>query len=145
MNEVTTPQVSSNDTTPQTRDTFLSELTQQIADALLATENTISLIREMRSSLAIDGPLLKAEPQYTKEQLAKMLRDAYNLGATAHEESMTVPTTSWNDGIEVRVEVEEGGFSFEGEVTVDSQTIREAVDFENHNMTDAQVEEILNA
>lgn len=142
MNEVTTPQVSSNDT-PQTRDTLLKELSNQVADALLATENTISLIREMRSSLAIDGPLLKAEPQYTKEQLAKMLRDAYDLGATAHEENMRVKTDSWNDGIEVRVEMEEGGFSFNGEVTVDSHTIREAVSFDDHNMTDGQVDEIL--
>ena len=76
MNEVTTPQVSSNDT--PNRDTLLKELTNQVADALLASENTISLIREMRSSLAIDGPLLKPEPQYTKEKLAKMLRHAYN-------------------------------------------------------------------
>lgn len=133
MDNPTTP-----DVTPQTRDTLLEQLNFLIDGAR-------SNLMDMKASLAIDGPLLKAEPQYTKEQLAKMLRDAYNLGATAHEESMTVPTTSWNDGIEVRVEVEEGGFSFEGEVTVDSQTIREAVDFENHNMTDAQVEEILNA
>ena len=138
MNEVTTPQVSSNDTTPQTRDTLLEQLNFLIDGAR-------SNLMDMKASLAIDGPLLKPETTYTKEQVIKMLRDAYNLGATAHEESMTVPTTSWNDGIEVRVEVEEGGFSFEGEVTVDSQTIREAVDFENHNMTDAQVEEILNA
>ena len=141
MNEVTTPQVSSNDT--PSRDTLLKELTNQVADALLASENTIGVIREIRASLAIDGPLLKAEPQYTKEQLAKMLRDAYNLGATAHEENMMVPTTGWAGGVEVRVEIEEGGFSFEGDVNIDSDTIREAVDFENHNMTDEQVDEIL--
>lgn len=140
MDNPTTP-----DVTPQTRDTLLKELSNQVADALLATENTISLIRDMRSSLAIDGPLLKAEPQYTKEQLAKMLRDAYNLGATAHEESMRVKTDSWSSGIEVQTEVESncGCFSFNGDVTVDADTIREAVDFENHNMTDEQVDEIL--
>lgn len=142
MDNPTTP-----DVTPQTRDTLLKELSNQVADALLATENTISLIRDMRSSLAIDGPLLKAEPQYTKEQLAKMLRDAYNLGATAHEESMRVKTDSWSSGIEVQTEVESncGCFSFNGDVTVDADTIREAVDFENHNMTDEQVDEILNS
>ena len=111
----------------------------------LASENTIGVIREIRASLAIDGPLLKAEPQYTKEQLAKMLRDAYNLGATAHEENMMVPTTGWAGGVEVRVEMEEGGFSFNGEVEVDADVIKEAVEFENHNMTDEQVDEILNA
>jgi len=141
MNEVTTPQVSSNDT--PSRDTLLKELTNQVADALLASENTIGVIREIRASLAIDGPLLKAEPQYTKEQLAKMLRDAYNLGATAHEENMMVPTTGWAGGVDVRVEMEEGGFSFNGEVEVDADVIKEAVDFENHNMTDEQVDEIL--
>jgi hypothetical protein len=140
MENPTTP-----DVTPQTRDTFLKELTNQVADALLASENTIGVIREIRASLAIDGPLLKAEPQYTKEQLAKMLRDAYNLGATAHEENMMVPTTGWAGGVEVRVEMEEGGFSFNGEVEVDADVIKEAVEFENHNMTDEQVEEILNA
>ena len=143
MNEVTTPQVSSNETT--SRDTLLKELTTQVADALLASENTIGVIREIRASLAIDGPLLKAEPQYTKEQLAKMLRDAYNLGATAHEESMRVKTDSWSSGIEVHAEVESncGCFSFNGDVTVDADTIREAVEFEDHNMTDEQVDEIL--
>jgi hypothetical protein len=100
---------------------------------------------DMKASLAIDGPLLKPETTYTKEQVIKMLRDAYNLGATAHEESMTVPTNGWSGGIEVRVEIEEGGFSFNGEVEVDADVIKEAVDFENHNMTDEQVDEILNS
>ena len=58
MNEVTTPQVSSNETT--TRETLLKELTQQVTDALLATENTIGVIRGMKASLAIDGPLAQA-------------------------------------------------------------------------------------
>ena len=129
--------------TPQTRATLLKELTQQIADALLATENTIGVIRDMRASLAIDGPLLKPEPQYTKEKLAKMLRQAYDLGATAHEESMNVRTPSWTDSIEVHVDVEEGGFSFSGEANVDSHVIKEAIDFEEHTMTDEQVDEIL--
>ncbi len=141
MNEVTTPQVSSNETT--TRDTLLKELTQQVTDALLATENTIGVIRGMRSSLAIDGPLLKPDEQYTKEKLAKMLRQAYDLGATAHEESMNVRTPSWTESIEVHVEVEEGGFSFSGEANVDSHVIKEAIDFEDHFMTDEQVDEIL--
>ncbi len=136
MDNPTTP-----DVTPQTRDTLLKELTQQVTDALLATENTIGLIRGMRSSLAIDGPLLK--PQYTKEELAKMLRRAYDLGATAHEESMNVRTPSWTESIEVHVDVEEGGFSFSGEANVDSHVIKEAIDFEEHTMTDEQVDEIL--
>lgn len=136
MNEVTTPQVSSNDTTPQTRDTLLEQLNFLIDGAR-------SNLMDMKASLAIDGPLLKPETTYTKEQVIKMLRDAYNLGATAHEENMMVPTTGWAGGVEVRVEIEEGGFSFEGDVNIDSDTIREAVDFENHNMTDEQVDEIL--
>jgi hypothetical protein len=137
MNEVTTPQVSSNDT-PQTRDTLLEQLNFLIDGAR-------SNLMDMKASLAIDGPLLKPETTYTKEQVIKMLRDAYNLGATAHEESMTVPTNGWSGGIEVRVEIEEGGFSFNGEVEVDADVIKEAVDFENHNMTDEQVDEILNS
>ncbi len=136
MDNPTTP-----DVTPQTRDTLLKELTQQVTDALLATENTIGLIRGMRSSLAIDGPLLK--PQYTKEELAKMLRRAYDLGATAHEESMNVRTPSWTESIEVHVDVEEGGFSFSGEANVDSHVIKEAIEFDEHTMTDEQVDEIL--
>ena len=139
MDNPTTP-----DVTPQTRDTLLKELSNQVADALLATENTISLIRDMRSSLAIDGPLLKAEPQYTKEQLAKMLRDAYNLGATAHEENMTVDGGRYGD-IEVRIEVSEGGFRYHGDANVDSDVIKECISFEDHNMTDEQVDEILNS
>ena len=141
MNEVTTPQVSSNETT--TRETLLKELTQQVTDALLATENTIGVIRDMRSSLAIDGPLLKPEPQYTKENLAKMLRQAYDLGATAHEENMDIKTSGWNNSIEVHAEMEEGGFSFSGDVNVDSDVIKEAIDFIDHTMTDEQVDEIL--
>jgi hypothetical protein len=137
MNEVTTPQVSSNDT-PQTRDTLLEQLNFLIDGAR-------SNLMDMKASLAIDGPLLKPETTYTKEQVIKMLRDAYNLGATAHEENMNVRANSWSSGIEVRVEIEEGGFSFNGEVEVDADVIKEAVDFENHNMTDEQVDEILNS
>ena len=143
MNEVTTPQVSSNDTL--SRDTLLKELTNQVADALLASENTIGVIREIRASLAIDGPLLKPETQYTKEKLAKMLRQAYDLGATAHEENMTVAENRWSNGVEVHVEVEEGGFRYEGEANVDSDIIKECINFDDHNMTDEQVEEILNS
>jgi len=133
MDNPTTP-----DVTPQTRDTLLEQLNFLIDGAR-------SNLMDMKASLAIDGPLLKPETTYTKEQVIKMLRDAYNLGATAHEESMTVPTNGWSGGIEVRVEIEEGGFSFNGEVEVDADVIKEAVDFENHNMTDEQVDEILNS
>jgi len=140
MNEVTTPG-SVNE--PQTRDTFLKELTNQVADALLASENTIGVIREIRASLAIDGPLLKPEPQYTKEQLTKMLRAAYDLGATAHEENMTVREDRWSNGIEVHVEVEEGGFRYEGEANVDSDVIKGCISFDDHHMTDEHVDEIL--
>ncbi len=134
MNEVTTPG-SVNE--PQTRDTLLKELNASIDTALES-------IRDMRASLAIDGPLLKPEPQYTKEQLAKMLREAYDLGATAHEENMTVNGDSYGS-IEVHVEVEEGGFRYEGEANVDSDTIKECISFDDHNMTDEQVDEILKA
>ena len=134
MNEVTTPQVSSNETT--TRDTLLEQLNFLIDGAR-------SNLMDMKASLAIDGPLLKPEPQYTKEELAKMLRQAYDLGATAHEENMDVKSSGWNGGVEVSVEMEEGPFSFSGEVTVDSYVIKEAIDFIDHTMTDEQVDEIL--
>ena len=142
MNEVTTPG-SVNE--PQTRDTLLKELTNQVADALLASENTIGVIREIRASLAIDGPLLKPEPQYTKERLAKMLREAYDLGATAHEENMTVDGGRYGS-IEAHVEVESDcGFSYNGDANVDSDVIKECISFDEHNMTDEQVDEILKA
>ena len=134
MNEVTTPQVSSNETT--TRDTLLEQLNFLIDGAR-------SNLMDMKANLAIDGPLLKPEPQYTKEELAKMLRQAYDLGATAHEESMNVRTPSWTESIEVHVDVEEGGFSFSGEANVDSHVIKEAIEFDEHTMTDEQVDEIL--
>ena len=123
MDNPTTP-----DVTPQTRDTLLKELNFLIDGAR-------SNLMDMKASLAIDGPLLKPEPQYTKEQLAKMLREAYDLGATAHEENMTVNSNRYGS-IEVHVEVEEGGFSYEGEVNVD-------VSFDEHHMSDEQVDEIL--
>ena len=123
MDNPTTP-----DVTPQTRDTLLKELNFLIDGAR-------SNLMDMKASLAIDGPLLKPEPQYTKEQLAKMLREAYDLGATAHEENMTVNADSYGD-VEVQVEVEEGGFRYEGEVNV-------GVSFDDHHMTDEQVDEIL--
>ena len=125
MDNPTTP-----DVTPQTRDTLLKELNFLIDGAR-------SNLMDMKASLAIDGPMLKPEPQYTKEQLAKMLREAYDLGATAHEENMTVNSNRYGS-IEVHVEVEEGGFSYEGEVNVD-------VSFDEHHMTDEQVDEILNS
>ena len=126
------------DVTPETRDNLLKTLEANTVEA-------IACLRTIQSSLAIDGPLLKPEPQYTKEQVIDMLRQAYNLGATAHEESMTIRTNSWSDGIEVNVEVSDGGFTYDGDVTVDADTIKEAVTFDDHEMTDEQVEEILNA
>ena len=132
MDNPTTP-----DVTPQTRDTLLKELNFLIDGAR-------SNLMDMKASLAIDGPLLKPEPQYTKEQLAKMLREAYDLGATAHEENMTVNGDSYGS-IEVHVEVEEGGFRYEGEANVDSDSIKECISFDDHNMTDEHVDEILKA
>ena len=131
MDNPTTP-----DVTPQTRDTLLEQLNFLIDGAR-------SNLMDMKASLAIDGPLLKPETTYTKEQVVKMLRSAYDLGATAHEESISVKTKGWSNGIEVQVDMEEGGFSFSGEVTVDEDVIKEAIDFDEHTMTDNQVEEIL--
>lgn len=133
MDNPTTP-----DVTPQTRDTLLEQLNFLIDGAR-------SNLMDMKANLAIDGPLLKPEPQYTKEKLAKMLREAYNLGATAHEENMTVREDRWSSGVEVHVLVEEGGFRYEGEANVDSDIIKECINFDDHNMTDEQVEEILNS
>jgi hypothetical protein len=134
MNEVTTPG-SVNE--PQTRDTLLEQLNFLIDGAR-------SNLMDMKASLAIDGPMLKPEPQYTKERLAKMLRDAYDLGATAHEENMTVDGGRYGS-IEAHVEVEEGGFSYSGDANVDSDVIKECISFDEHNMTDEQVDEILKA
>ena len=127
---------TTQDVTPQTRDTLLEQLNFLIDGAR-------SNLMDMKASLAIDGPSLKADTTYTKEQVVKMLRSAYDLGATAHEESISVKTKGWSNGIEVEVEMEEGGFSFSGEVTVDEDVIKEAIDFDEHTMTDEQVEEIL--
>jgi hypothetical protein len=133
MDNPTTP-----DVTPQTRDTLLEQLNFLIDGAR-------SNLMDMKASLAIDGPLLKPETTYTKEQVTDMLRQAYNLGATAHEENMSVDTESYTDAVEVEVEVEEGGFSYNGTVNVDSHVIKDAVTFEDHDMTDEQVNEILNS
>ena len=131
MDNPTTP-----DVTPETRDNLLKTLEANTVEA-------IACLRTIQSSLAIDGPLLK--PQYTKERVIDMLKQAYNLGATAHEENMNVRTNSWSDGINVHVDMEEGGFRYYGDVEVDSDAIKEAVTFDDHEMTDEQVEEILNA
>lgn len=131
MDNPTTP-----DVTPQTRDTLLEQLNFLIDGAR-------SNLMDMKASLAIDGPLLKPETTYTKEQVIKMLLDAYSLGGEAREESMAVRTKGWSDGVEVHVDMEEGGFSFSGEVTIDEDTIKEAVTFNDHGMTDEQVEGIL--
>lgn len=130
MEQPTTP-----DVTPETRDNLLKTIEANVNEAF-------ACLRAIQSSITIDGPLLT---QYTKEKLAKMLREAYNLGATAHEENMNVRTNSWSDGIEVHVEVSDGGFSYDGDVTVDADNIKEAVTFDDHEMTDEQVEEILKA
>ncbi len=132
MDNPTTP-----DVTPQTRDTLLEQLNFLIDGAR-------SNLMDMKASLAIDGPLLKPEPQYTKEKLAKMLREAYNLGATAHEESMTIEGRRYGE-IEVHVEISEGGFRYYGDANVDSDVITDCISFDDHNMTDEQVDEILNS
>jgi len=124
------------DVTPQTRDTVIKTIESNTLEAM-------ACLRTIQAVMTMDGPLLKPEPQYTREQLAKMLREAYNLGATAHEENMHIPTNSWSDGITVHVDMEEGGFRYYGDVDVDADTIREAIEFNNHNMTDEQVDEIL--
>jgi len=133
MDNPTTP-----DVTPQTRDTLLEQLTFLIDGAR-------SNLMDMKASLAIDGPLLKPETTYTKEQVTDMLRQAYNLGGEAREESMEVRTKGWSNGVEVEVNMEEGGFSFSGEVTIDEDTIKEAVGFDDHQITEEQIEEILNS
>jgi hypothetical protein len=129
MNEVQTPgslnEPQTTDVTPQTRDTLLEQLTFLIDGAR-------SNLMDMKASLAIDGPLLKPDTQYT-------------LGAEAREENMAVRTKGWSGGVEVEVEMEEGGFSFSGDVTIDEDTIKDAVTFEDHDMTDEQVNEILNS
>ena len=142
MNEVQTPgslnEPQTTDVTPQTRDTLLEQLTFLIDGAR-------SNLMDMKASLAIDGPLLKPETTYTKEQVTDMLRQAYNLGGEAREEGMEVRTKGFSNGVEVEVDMEEGGFSFSGEVTIEEDTIKEAVTFEDHGMTDEQVNEILNS
>ena len=142
MNEVQTPgslnEPQTTDVTPQTRDTLLEQLTFLIDGAR-------SNLMDMKASLAIDGPLLKPETTYTKEQVTDMLRQAYNLGGEAREESMEVRTKGWSNGVEVEVNMEEGGFSFSGEVTIDEDTIKEAVGFDDHQITEEQIEEILNS
>lgn len=140
MNEVQTPgslnEPQTTDVTPQTRDTLLEQLNFLIDGAR-------SNLMDMKASLAIDGPSLKADTTYTKEQVIKMLRSAYDLGATAHEESMEVKSKKWDNGVEIHVEMEEGGFSFSGDVTVEEDNIMECIIFCDHEMSDEQVEEIL--
>ena len=140
MNEVQTPgslsEPQTTDVTPQTRDTFLKELNFLIDGAR-------SNLMDMKASLAIDGPLLTPEPQYTKEQLVKMLRSAYDLGAIAHEESMTIQADSWGNAVEVEVSVSDGGFTYDGGVTIEEDTIREVISFDDHKMSDEHIEEIL--
>ena len=41
--------------------------------------------------------------------------------------------------------MEDGGFSYSGDVNVDSDVIKECISFDEHNMTDEQVDEILKA
>ncbi len=140
MNEQVSPPLvdeqSTPDITPQTRAKLLEELNFLIDGAR-------ANLMDMKATLAIDGPLLKPEPQYTKEKLTKMLRHAYNLGATAHEESMDVDTPSWDSCVEVHVEMEEGGFRYHGDANVEADVIKEAISFKDHFMTDEQVDEAL--
>jgi len=133
MNEVQTPQVSSNDTT---RETLLEQLTFLIDGAR-------SNLMDMKASLAIDGPLLNADTIYTKEQVIKMLRMAHDIGGDAREESMTINTDSHTDTIEVEVEVENGGFTYSGEVNIDADSIKEFVSFEGDKISDELVELII--
>jgi hypothetical protein len=133
MNDTNTPR-SLNE---QTKVANLAEAKQSIQSIEAQLLELKSCIRSIEA--------VQSEPQYTKEKLAKMLREAYNLGATAQEESMTVRTNNWSDVINVHVDMEEGGFRYYGEVEIDSDTVREAVTFNDHDMTDEQVEEILNA
>jgi len=134
MNEVQTPQVSSNDTT---RETLLEQLTFLIDGAR-------SNLMDMKASLAIDGPLLNADTIYTKEQVIKMLRMAHDIGGDAREKSMTINTdSSHTETIEVEVEVEEGGFTYSGEVNIDAESIKEFVSFEGDKISDELVELII--
>jgi len=104
VNEPQTPEV-----TPQTRDTLLEQLNFLIDGAR-------SNLMDMKASLAIDGPLLKPEPQYTKEQVV---------------------------AVEVEVSVSDGGFTYDGGVTIEEDTIREVISFDTHKMSDEHIEEIL--
>jgi len=133
MNEVQTPQVSSNDTT---RETLLEQLTFLIDGAR-------SNLMDMKASLAIDGPLLNADTIYTKEQVIKMLRMAHDIGGDAREKSMTVSTDSSTDAVEVHVNVEGSGFTYEGDAYVDSDIIKECVSFEDDKISDELVELII--
>ena len=133
MNEVHPPQVSSNDTT---RETLLEQLTFLIDGAR-------SNLMDMKASLAIDGPLLNADTIYTKEQVIKMLRMAHDIGGDAREKSMTINTDSHTDTIEVEVEVENGGFTYSGEVNIDADSIKEFVSFEGDKISDELVELII--
>ena len=131
MDNPTTP-----DVTPQTRDTLLEQLTFLIDGAR-------SNLMDMKASLAIDGPLLNADTIYTKEQVIKMLRMAHDIGGDAREESMTINTDSHTDTIEVEVEVENGGFTYSGEVNIDADSIKEFVSFEGDKISDELVELII--
>ena len=133
-------------------------MTDSITPGSLNEQTKVANLDEAKQSIqSIEAQLLElkscirsieavqTEPQYTKEKLAKMLREAYNLGATAHEENMHVQTNSWSDAVEVHTEVESscGAFRFYGDANVDADTIKEAVSFIDHNMTDEQVDEII--
>ena len=133
MNEEQTPG-SLNE--PQTRDTFLKELNFLIDGAR-------ANLMDMKASLTIDGPLLKPDTPYTKEQVIKMLHEAYNLGGEAREESMTIHTNDWSGEVSIDVDHEEGGFRYEGEVNVDSDVIKSTIGFDDHAMSDEQLKGIL--
>jgi len=113
-----------------------------LAEAKASIESIEAQLLELKSCIR---SIEAVQSQYTKEQVTKMLRSAYNLGATAHEEHMDFHADSWSNTIDVRVEMESGGFSFSGEASVEADAIKEVVTFNDHEMTDEQVNEILNS
>lgn len=130
-----------NDSTPVVNDPIQKTVEANLAEAKQAIESIEAQLLEVKS--CIRSVEAVQDPPISKEQVTKMLREAYNLGATAHEENMDVRTNSWSDGIEVHVEMEEGGFRYYGDVNVNADAIKEAIEFNDHNITDEQVEEII--
>jgi len=131
-----------NDSTPVVNDPIQKTVEANLAEAKQAIESIEAQLLEVKS--CIRSVEAVQDPPISKEQVTKMLREAYNLGATAHEENITVnPDNSWSNSIEVHAEMEEGGFRYYGDVSVEADTIKEAIEFNDHNITDEQVEEII--